>query len=171
VTLFLETFEGYCRTTYEVAGPDGPFRIRIGQPSPEADAILQSSGHSHWVIITACNPLSQPLPDDENQRRTAALRERIGHNSQSFWGAGTIPDEGDWPSEPGFFVVLSDVALAWRWAQDFEQHAIVIGQAGQPAQLAFPARSGVEAVLAQARESRDPLIAQAAGQALVRDPA
>lgn len=170
MTLSLETFEGYCRTTYEVAGPDGPFSIRIALPSPEADAILRASGQTHWAIITACNPLSQPLPDDENARRTAALRERIGHNSQSFWGTGTRPDEGDWPSESGFFIALSDLDLAWRWARDFEQHAIVIGQAAQPARLAFPARPGVRTVLAQARRSQDPVIAAAAREAWIHEP-
>lgn len=35
------------------------FTLRIGQHSPELDALLQASGHDCAAFITACNPQGQ----------------------------------------------------------------------------------------------------------------
>ena len=63
-----ELAEAYARTLYRVDFPFGSFTIRIGEVGP---------GAHPWAFLTACNPGSVRLSNEENARRTAALSEAL----------------------------------------------------------------------------------------------
>ncbi len=125
----------YARAVYRVDAPAGPFTIRVGQPSPGAEALLTAHGRACWAYLTACNPGSERLPPEVNAERTARLRERL-RGFHVLEGEGGSP-EGDWPPEHSFLVLGLDEAQASEIARDFGQAAYVAGTLGAAARLVW----------------------------------
>lgn len=124
----------YRATHYDVTLPEHRVAtLRIGAPLPAA---LQ-----HWMgsapcagFITACNPHSQILSQPENERRLAALRERLRLQPCRFLeGVGHIPGKR-W-REPSLFVAGLDLAVLDALAGPFAQNAVVIVPAQGTAHL------------------------------------
>src|SRR4051812_25120008 len=88
----------YRATAYTVDGPKGLFVIRTGQPSPEADALMDTHQVQTWAYITAFNPGSQlQIPQINNQRHQVlvdAVKDRF-----TFLQGESRSDTGDWPAE------------------------------------------------------------------------
>lgn len=128
----------YEATAYRVAaGPRGPFVIRVGERSADADALLADAGVECWAYITACNPRSVPHSTAEN----AALMTRLTHVVRArglahMAGVGVGTDSA-WPPEPSLFVLGLDVDEALALARDCDQLAIVCGRRGAPARLVW----------------------------------
>ncbi len=56
----------YKDADYVVEDGDTRLTIRLGLPNGELQQLLRSRNASVWAYLTACNPLSQPLTDEEN---------------------------------------------------------------------------------------------------------
>ncbi len=131
------------RASYEATNywvddaPGGPFHFRIGEHSPAIDRRLAEAGLDDWVYITACNPMSRPLPAEANASRMVDLKTRLRAFPCTIYhgrGVGTV---GDWPPEPSLLVLglTEDQGRALGLA--FEQAAIVVGRHGEPARLVW----------------------------------
>jgi sugar fermentation stimulation protein A len=98
------------------------------EPVPDAagpgrlpDGLPPASGHVH--IITACNPRSRLLSDEENAARNRRLEQQLRATGLEVIGAdGSAPD-GSW-REPGFGIVDADPAEVLALARRFEQLAV-----------------------------------------------
>lgn len=100
-------------TIEPVADAPGPGRLPDGLP-PAA---------RHLHIITACNPRSRLLSDEENATRNAALAQELRARGHEVLSAdGSAPD-GSW-QEPGFAVVDADPGEILALARRFEQLAV-----------------------------------------------
>src|SRR5262245_47388371 len=74
----------YETTEYRVTdSPVGPLAIRIGEVSDALDRLLAMCGATGWAYVTACNPRSVVVPDDENRLRSEALRQRLARFTRS----------------------------------------------------------------------------------------
>jgi hypothetical protein len=126
----------YMATDYRVdQSPVGPFVIRVGEPSQEADRLLALHGQTEWAFVTACNPRSERLLDDENSRRMGELEVELRAGGwPNYHGAG-VGRDGTWPPEPSFLVIGIPAAEALGLARRFEQNAIVAGRPGEPTRL------------------------------------
>ena len=81
----------YKATAYRVSdSPFGPLVIRIGEGNDLLDRLLVMNEATRWAYITACNPRSVMLTDEENGRRTEALRERLT-SFTTYRGEGVGP--------------------------------------------------------------------------------
>ncbi|GAA0715406.1 DUF3293 domain-containing protein [Dokdonella soli] len=123
----------YRATQYDVTLPDGRVAtLRIGESAPSA--LRDWIGADRVAtFLTACNPRSQSLPPDHNERRLAALRVRLHALSCRFLeGVGHLP--GDW-QEPSLLVAGTDLAVVDTLARDFEQSAAVRVSCDCPAVL------------------------------------
>jgi hypothetical protein len=127
----------YRAAVYRVDAPEGPFILRAGQSSPEADALLRRHGHACWAYLTACNPGSVILSSEENLARSAQLRERLA-GWPFLEGEGSAPD-GSWPGEKSFLVLGIDEPVAHALARGFHQAAFLAGRLGEPARLLWTA--------------------------------
>ncbi|MFO7960947.1 MAG: DNA/RNA nuclease SfsA [Nitriliruptoraceae bacterium] len=77
----------------------------------------------HLHIITACNPRSRLLSDEENAARNARLeRELRDRGLEIITADGSAPD-GSW-QEPGFGIVDAEPAEVLALARRFEQLAV-----------------------------------------------
>ncbi len=130
----------YEATSYVVhESPVGGFTIRCGDVSPALDALLAAAGTDTWAFITAHNPGSRRLDDAENRRRHAALVEEVGRRGLVCHAGAGRGDDGAWPAEESVLVPGLDEAAAVAIGRAFGQLAVVVGERGRPARLAWVA--------------------------------
>src|SRR5262245_40006870 len=128
----------YETTEYRVTdSPVGPLAIRIGEVSDALDRLLALSGATGWAYVTACNPRSVVVPDDENRLRSEALRQRLARFT-TYRGEGVGP--GRHPPEASFLVLGIEEAEAEDVGAEFGQNAVVVGRPGAPARLLWVSR-------------------------------
>lgn len=128
-----ELVEAYRRTTFDAATPQGTVEIRPEQVSEDLEQFLDAGGLETWAHVTAYNPRSVRLTDDENARRHDDLRralEVLGFAHYPGTGRG---DDG-W-TEPGFLVLGISREDAAQLGEEFDQNAIVFGVRSKPAEI------------------------------------
>src|SRR5690606_38118182 len=114
----------YRQTEYRVRALP-PFVLRIGQASSALRCLHQECGVASSAFITACNPYSRLLADDENAERQQRLVETLAREGwRSIPGSGKHIS-GPWPAEASFLVLGIGLGDACRIARAFEQNAIV----------------------------------------------
>lgn len=116
----------YRRAHYRV----NDFSLRIGRPHPEFDTWLTRAAATHYLILTAHNPYSTPLPSPVNAARHATLLALLDARGYRYVAASGHDPAGSWPAEHG--VCLLD-APEWEGPEIgrlFEQHALVEGRRG-----------------------------------------
>lgn len=116
--------KAYQETDYIVhAGPD--FVLHIDQPSAALAAWYAHQRMAAACVITAWNPLSQPLSPAENQARQSRLEQEL---QQAGWhwlpALGAHPHNG-WPPEVGCFVEGMGEEAAIEWGRTYGQNAVV----------------------------------------------
>jgi len=118
------TIQAYRETNYIVhAQPD--LVLRIDQPCAALAAWYARQRIAAACVITAWNPLSQPLCDAQNQARQARLEQEL---TQAGWhwipALGAHPHNG-WPPEAGCFVEGMSEDAAREWGRTYAQNAVV----------------------------------------------
>lgn len=127
----------YRATTYRVHFGDGDADIRVDQFQPRVDRWLEDFGADRWAYVTAANPGSARLGDDDNQLRQAQLLAALAADSWPSVDGESIADAGDWPVEAGVLIGGMTPADALRLARRFGQNAILAGERGRPARLVW----------------------------------
>jgi Protein of unknown function (DUF3293) len=121
----------YRATDYRVEDiPGGPLVIRIDERCDQLPA-------AEWAFVTACNPRSVCLSDEENAGRTAELEAAVRERGWVFYRGHGVGRNGTWPPEPSLLIVEIAEADAIELAKRFGQHAIVAGRPGEPARLVW----------------------------------
>ncbi len=119
-----QTIQSYRETCYRVDGPR-PFTLSVDRPSEELAAEYQRHGVQSCAFITACNPCSIPLSNEENairEKRLISFLTTKGYRSVS--GVGTHPSNG-WPGENSQLVWGLSKAESRQIAEEFHQNAFV----------------------------------------------
>jgi hypothetical protein len=125
----------YRAASYIVLAPVGPFTIRIDKKTPPLDDLLRQYGTQCWAFVTACNPASQPLTEEENQRREAALERTVREAGYRYVHGSGCDDADHWPAEPSLLILGITVEDAVTLGRRFGQNAILVGEMGAKAQL------------------------------------
>ena len=121
----------YLVTDYRVEDfPTGPFTIRINESS---DALAGLD----WAFITACNPRSVLLSDEENARRMADLETAVRQGGWRYFHGQGVGKDHKWPPEPSLLIVGIKEPESVELAKAFGQNAIVAGRPGEPARLVW----------------------------------
>ncbi len=113
--------------------------IRIGADVPALDRLLRFTGSDCWAFITAENPLSAELTEEENRQRQAELESLLTTRGLTFFpGTGTGEgDQADAWSESSFLVLGIALEEALSLGRQFRQCAVVWGELGGPAELHY----------------------------------
>jgi len=130
-------FENYRRTTFRVMGIQPSIDIRIDQPCPDLDALLDRHASRCWAFITAWNPGSKKLDTSENRRRQRALEADAKEGGYIFYRGAGVPDETGWEPEESILIVGINRKEAVKLGVKCGQAAIVAGELGAPAELVF----------------------------------
>lgn len=111
----------YEETDYYVSD-DPPLLLKIGRQNDDARILLASFGVETAAFITAWNPHSQQLTEEQNADRQAGLLEAIEQRRLNYfvgWG-----EHHEW-REYSYLVLGIDLEQATLLGQQFEQNAIV----------------------------------------------
>ena len=109
--------------------------LRIGEPSPRLDALLEHEGATTAVYITAANPRGERRPAADNASAVSTLDELVAAAGYpSYPGEGRDPD-GRWEAEPSRLVIGIYRANAEALGRLFGQNAIVFVEKGAAPEL------------------------------------
>jgi len=116
--------ESYESADYHVdASPS--FILKIGIHSAELDSIYKTSHKYTAAFITAFNPYSQELSNQENKDRNHKLEELIQSlHFDYIHGEGKCGND-DWDGEESFLIIGISKEQASEIGKQFEQNAIV----------------------------------------------
>jgi hypothetical protein len=129
-----QLIRAYRETHYKVLAPE-PFTLQVDQTSPELAALHRAHGVKCSAFITASNPYSQRLSDEQNQARQEEFRSELKRRSLQFYqGVGQNPS-GDWPGEASFLVLGLSLEAAKVLGVKLEQNALIWSGADAVAEL------------------------------------
>ena len=121
----------YLAASYRVGGK---LVLRVGEPSRVLDHLLANRGLDEWAYLTAHNPRSRQLTQEENAARQRELLARLA-GRRLLLGHAEAPD-GAWREASVLVLGMArDEALAL--ARSFEQNAFLAGRRGGVAELVW----------------------------------
>jgi Protein of unknown function (DUF3293) len=120
--------KAYKSTSYCVEAPGEVIRIRVGLHNPQFDHFLAQFVASQWAFVTAFNPRSRKLSEQENQERHETLAILLAEKGYSFFPCNGVDDDNEWPTERGYVILEVGQAEAENIAHRFEQNAILFGK-------------------------------------------
>jgi Protein of unknown function (DUF3293) len=106
--------------------PDLTMTVLIGQENKQLLEILLGNGVSTFCFITAFNPYSMRLEDEENEKRNQELARKL-KKYPHYEGYGTDQEEL-WQPEMSFLVLGITKEDAIELGKKYEQNALVFGE-------------------------------------------
>ncbi|HVJ53234.1 MAG TPA: DUF3293 domain-containing protein [Aliidongia sp.] len=135
VELMRDLRHAYLATRYLFADGDREVAVRIGQASPELDALLARHGAAGAAFITAWNPGSRASDPAENLAAAERLQATVDALGLVALAHRGVPDETEWVPEEGLLVLDIGATAAVAIAEAFGQNAIVHIAPGGAAEL------------------------------------
>jgi hypothetical protein len=125
-----ETLAAYKSSLYEATIEEHRYSLQVDEePIPEMISKLTTCSLSGLCFITACNPYSAILTEEENNRRMQMLKRDLDNMSAVYFEAvGKAPDES-W-SESSFLVGGISLSDARTLGERYEQNAFLWLEAG-----------------------------------------
>ncbi|WP_017925828.1 DUF3293 domain-containing protein [Thioalkalivibrio sp. HL-Eb18] len=123
-----ELARAYSATHYRIELPGQAFVLRIGERDPGLETCLQTEGWSQASLLTAWNPRSRIVPEQENRERHARIARELEQAGWSCWPTLHRDPTGYWPDEPGYCVLGMGAADLDPWLVAFDQNAAVLIQ-------------------------------------------
>ena len=114
----------YQATDFQV-NAEQPFTLNIGISSHPLEVLYKSSRVNSAMFITASNPFSQLLSEDENSLRNVKLIDEIKQRSLKYIGGIGQNPERKWPGEDSILVLGLGLEAAKALGKHYEQNAIV----------------------------------------------
>lgn len=128
----------YRRAVYRVQLEDDlAVDLTVGARSPGLDRWLAGRGAGRWGFLTAVNPGSRRLSEEENRIRLARLVALLRTRDLELRAGAGLDPAGEWPPEPSLLVVGASEEELARWAAEFEQAAFLAGDTGSAPRLVF----------------------------------
>ena len=131
-----ELIQAYESTSFRARTPDLVV-IRVREICQPLDGLLDKVGLETWAFITASNPESNQLSDEDNAARNNQLLEDIHAYQPHVYRGEGVPDNPGWSPEASLLILGIDKASALQLGKKYGQNAIVCGAKGEPAELLF----------------------------------
>ncbi len=119
----------YRATTYRVYLPGGQCDLHPGVASGTLRCWLETAGATGFAILTACNPGSVPLDEEENTSRQSQLECELLESGYETYVGENVAEDAAWPVEESCFVPGIPVAEAISLGEKYGQNAVVCGGA------------------------------------------
>ena len=126
-----DLIEAYKNTKYKVFEPG--IIIEIGVLNQDVDGLLIEYKSVEWAFITAYNPYSRVLTNNENRTRHDELKVLTKHY-KTFEGHG-VGEDPAWEPELSLFILGISKEEASLIGKKFEQNAIVYGKTNSEPEL------------------------------------
>ena len=123
--------EAYKNTKYKVFEPT--ITIEIGKFNQDLNTLLLKHKSNEWAFITAYNPFSRVLTNEENKIRHEELKELT--KSYVFFEGHGVGEDPTWEPELSLFIIGISKDDASIIGKKYEQNAIVCGEINNPPEL------------------------------------
>jgi len=127
-----ELIAAYEKALYVVFGKP-ELVLRIGEPNPDLDELLEAEGAATAAYITAANPRGEAMSAWKNEIANAALVQSLA-GYRCFEGEGRDPEKR-WTPERSVLVIGISRPDAEAVARVFGQNAIVFVEKGRSPEL------------------------------------
>ena len=131
----------YRATTYRVYLPGGQCDLRPGVASEALRCWLETAGAACFAVLTASNPASVPLDNEENSRRQSQLECELLESGYETYAGENVADDAAWPAEESCFVPGITRAEAMTLGGKHGQNAVVCGGADGVPELVWLANA------------------------------
>ena len=128
-------WRAYEQTQFYVRECTPELCIRIGSHHERLDEMLLDHNCDTWSYITASNPASELLSDEQNAGRNRELEALLKSQDLVFYRGEGIGSDPEWPAEASFLILGISREEAMHVGRQFGQNAIVCGKRGHPAEL------------------------------------
>lgn len=132
-----ELLGAYLATTYRVVeeGSGADLGVRVGDRSPEIEALLARHGARSGTFITGWNPRSQPQSSQVNEAAQARLEAELRRRGIVCLPHRGVGADASWTPEHGVLALDLSITDAVVLAEAFGQNAVVVVAIGEPARL------------------------------------
>jgi len=125
--------EAYLATTYEVKHLG--LQIKIGEPNQYLEEFLVDNNIFSWAFISAWNPHSKTVSEEENENRHAKLVKAVAARKFSSSEGYGVPASEKWMAEKSLLILGMSRREAIFFGKMMEQNAVVWGRLGGVAEL------------------------------------
>lgn len=122
--LTADLINAYQVTNFQVKA-DPAFILNVNRISEELKVLFKQYRVESAAFITAWNPLSNPLSNQENQLRNNDLENELNLRSLKFINGFGQDPLGQWAGEDSFLVLGISLEASKKLGTQFEQNAIV----------------------------------------------
>jgi hypothetical protein len=130
-----ELEQSYTRAVYRVDFARAPLFLRIGVHDPALDREVAALGGAQFAFLSAANPGSVPLAEDENVARLLRLEARVRElGLRAVGGESYDAGTGGW-HEASLLICGLGRAEARALAREFGQLALLWGSEGAAVEL------------------------------------
>ncbi|MBK7226902.1 MAG: DUF3293 domain-containing protein [Saprospiraceae bacterium] len=122
----------YKNTNYII--PELHTKIKIDELNAIIDSELLKSNHSYWAFISAANPFSKEISDQENEFNFLKLKNLIDAQFPKYfegYGEGLL----GWKNEKSILIFGITEEQAIKIGKQFGQNAIVVGVRNEPSKI------------------------------------
>ena len=109
-------------------------QIKIGQENEDLSVFLFDNNAYTWAFVSASNPFSIKIAEDENQKRHQDLIDFVNNSGLRYLEGEGKGLNSDW-SEKSLLILDISKKDAIKLAQNFEQNALVFGYFNQAPEL------------------------------------
>jgi len=126
-SISIDLVKAYYSTTYKtIAKPI--FSITIGKFSKRLNNYLEKENITKWAFISAENPYSIALTEEENSKRNNRLEAILKKNSNIYCSGIGVPIDEKWQPEKSYLIFNLSIEQANEIAESFQQNAYVYGE-------------------------------------------
>lgn len=118
------TVQAYLETDYRVAAA-APFVLKAGVASAPLASLYRAHRTDCCAFITACNPYSRIVGEQENAERQVELARELTRLGLTLFDSVGRHPAGGWPEEPGYLVLGLSLAAAKALGEKHRQNAII----------------------------------------------
>jgi hypothetical protein len=130
-----ELLEAYKRTQFIVDLPDRQTVICHGKRNNVIEQILSEHAAKTGAFVTAHNPRSQRLSDDQNRERHRLLIADVEKQSFAYLTGRGVGEDHSWPAEESLFVIGTTHDQATALGTKYGQLAIVWVEMGRAPEI------------------------------------
>ena len=115
----------YRATHYCVNGVSPPFLLRVDEVNADLAACHLARAVDCSAFLTAWNPGSRPMPDEDNALAQDRLRRTLEARGYALLEGLGVDPTGQWAGEESFLVLGIGREAACELGREFRQHGIV----------------------------------------------
>lgn len=130
----IELLKAYFETKYKTNSTP-IFSIRIGAVNNKLNQYMKKKNFKNWSFITAENPNSIKLSDDENSKKNEWLETILRKNRYQYMRGTGIPNNSEWQPENSFIIFNIGLNKSIELCKKFMQNAFVYGEIDEIVEL------------------------------------